>query len=398
MTITWIDDPEFECEGKTVFCRVDFNVPLDENLEIIDDSRILAVLPTIRLLLEKGAKLILASHLGRPKGKIKSTYSLEPVAVRLRNLLNNDVIFVEDCVGDGVKQLIRDLPANNILMLENTRFHSGEEKNERSFSKMIAKGIDIFVNDAFGAAHRAHSSTVGIVNFVSKCVGGLLMKREVEALDSVRVRPQKPFILILGGAKVSDKLELLTQLLNKADKIIIGGAMAYTFLKVLGQNIGASRVDEERLTAAKNILQKASENSVEIVLPIDHVVASEFSKETNIKIVSSDEFEPDEMGLDIGPKTISLFKDALGNAGTGFWNGPMGVFEWPNFSRGTFEMAKALAEFEGYSVVGGGDSLAAISQLGLKDRFSHVSTGGGASMEFLQGSKLVGLEALNFYG
>jgi len=398
MTINWIDDPSLDVEGKTVFCRVDFNVPLDDDQQIVDDSRIVATLPTINLLLDKGAKVVLASHLGRPKGKLKSALSLEPVAVRVQKLLNRDVIFVEDCVGDGVRRLAKDLPSKGVMVLENLRFHSGEEKNERNFSAMLAYGMDMYVNDAFGCAHRAHASTEGITHYLKECAGGLLMRQEVTCLDALRLRPQKPFILILGGAKVSDKLGILTNLLPKANKILIGGAMAYTFLRALGESVGASKIEQDRLMVAKGILSRAAQNDVEVILPVDHVVAKEFSSNAPVRVIDTGGFESDDIGLDIGPKTSEIFASAIPSDGTIFWNGTPGVYEWESCSRGTTAIGNAVAEFRGFSVAGGGDTVAALSRLGLKDKISYISTGGGASMEFLEGIKLPALKAIGYWG
>ncbi len=398
MAIGWVDDAALEWEGKRVFCRVDFNVPLTENGRILDDSRIVAALPTIRFLREKGAKIVLASHLGRPKGKPRPQMSLEPVAVRLHELIDQDIVFAEDCVGDGVRRLSMELPAGGILMLENLRFYSGEEKNDDSFARLLAQTADAYVDDAFGAAHRAHASIVGVPEHLRQHAGGMLLRQEVEALDRLRKNPKRPYVAILGGAKVSDKISLMVQLLQRVDKIIVGGAMANTFLKAKGENIGASRFEEDKLATAHNILQKAHTAGVEILLPIDHVVTTEFAASAQGRVAESNQIGESEMSLDIGPKTRTLFCGALPNDGTIFWNGPMGVFEWANFCAGTNAVAEAVAGSHAFTVAGGGDTIAALNGLKLLSHISHVSTGGGASLDFLQGAKLPGLAVLGYEG
>lgn len=392
--IQWIDDPSIELENQRVFCRVDFNVPMNDQGEIVDDSRIVAALPTIECLIEKKAKIILASHLGRPSGKARRSLSLEPVAERLRDLLVKDMVFVEDCMGDGVKRLITDLPAGGILMLENLRFHSGEEKNEESFSRVLAQNIDVYVDDAFGAVHRAHASTEGMTHFIKTRLGGLLMRREVQALQALIRAPKHPYVAILGGSKVSDKLGVITQLLTRVDKLIVGGAMAYTFLKSAGQNIGGSRFEEDRLPTAKSILAKAMQSGVELILPIDHVVVKTFDALAETHIVSH--LSDDDIAVDIGPASIKLFMENIPSSGTVFWNGPMGVFEWPSCVAGTRAIVDALSHSHAYTVAGGGDSLAALRQFGKADAVSHISTGGGASLEFIEGRKLPGLVAIGY--
>jgi len=396
MAITWIDDANVDVENKRVFCRVDFNVPVNDDGEVLDDSRIVAALPTLRYLLAHKAKIVLASHLGRPKGKFRKNLSLVKVAERLGELLAIEITFVEDCIGDGVRRLVQDMGPSQIVVLENLRFHSGEEKNDDSFARQLAQLMDIYVGDAFGAAHRAHASVAAITNFIPQKVGGLLMRQEVEALSQLLRSPKRPYIAVLGGAKVSDKLGIISKLLGRVDKLIIGGAMAYTFLKAKGIATGTSRVEEDRLAIAKSILERAAENKVEIFLPVDHIVVAEFSEESPTKVISSAEIPDGFMGVDIGPQTQKLFCDALYGAQTIFWNGPMGVFEWKSCFAGTKAVVSAIASQNCFKVAGGGDSISALSMLKCADRFSHVSTGGGASLEFLEGAKLPGLVALGY--
>lgn len=397
MAITWVDDPSFDVEKKRVFCRVDFNVPLTDDGKVADDERVRASLPTIKLLLDKGARLLLASHLGRPKGKPKKELSLEPVAAHLQGLLQREIIFTDDCVGDGVRRLASELPPGGVLVLENLRFHAGEEKNDEGFARQLAENADVYVNDAFGAAHRAHASTEGIARFCEKKAGGLLLRKEVEALFGLLKDPKRPFVAVLGGAKVSDKLGVLSKLMERTDKLLIGGAMAYTFLKAQGEDVGASRIEEDRLTIAKSILENAQKRGVELLLPTDHVVARAFEENAEHRVVEAGGFAEGEMGLDIGPKTRERFAEAMKGAGTIFWNGPMGVFEWEAFSKGTMAVCEAVAKSGAFTVVGGGDSVAAVNQAGLHDKISHVSTGGGASLELLEGQKLPGLVALGLH-
>ena len=396
MSIRWIDEPGLEVEGKRVLCRVDFNVPLAPDGSVADDERIRAALPTIQLLLDKGAKVMVASHLGRPKGKPKEGLSLEPVAVALQKLLSRDVIFSDDCVGDGVKKLVGQMDPGGIVVLENLRFHAGEEKNDEGFARQLAEFVDVYVNDAFGAAHRAHSSVDAVVRLVPEACGGLLLRKEVEALSNLLQQPARPYVAILGGAKVSDKLGVLSKLMDRVDKLLIGGAMAYTFLKAKGLNIGASRFEEDRLQIASSVLANAEKRGVELLLPEDHIVASEFAADATNRVVGVDGFEAEEMGLDIGPATQTAYAAALEGAGTIFWNGPMGVFEWSAFSEGTLSVMRSVAASNAYTVVGGGDSVAALNQGGMHNQISHVSTGGGASLEFLEGRALPGLVALGY--
>ncbi len=390
-----IDD--LDVKGKRVLVRVDFNVPLKEdeqgNLVVADDTRIREAMPTIRTLMQAGAKVILMSHLGRPKGQPDPKYSLAPVARRLEELLGVRVRFVSNIAGEAVRQAIHSMPEGGLLLLENTRFHAGETKNDPELARQLAELADVYVNDAFGSAHRAHASTEGVAHYVKQAAMGYLMKREVEYLSRLLENPEHPFVAILGGAKVSDKIGVIKNLLPRVDRLLIGGAMSYTFLKALGHNVGASRVEEDRLEEARQLYEEASGK---ILLPVDHVVAPEFSNEAPTQIVECD--IPDGlMGLDIGPKTIERYREEILQARTVVWNGPMGVFEMPNFAKGTFAIAEALAEATdqgALTVVGGGDSVAAITQAGYADRVSHVSTGGGAMLEFLEGKKLPGLVAL----
>jgi len=390
-----IDD--LDVKGKRVLVRVDFNVPLKEdeqgNLVVADDTRIREALPTIRALMQAGAKVILMSHLGRPKGQPDPKYSLAPVARRLEELLGVRVRFVSNIVGEAVRQAINSMPEGGVILLENTRFHPGETKNDPELARQLAELADVYVNDAFGSAHRAHASTEGVAHYVKQAAMGYLMKREVEYLGRLLENPEHPFVAILGGAKVSDKIGVIKNLLPRVDRLLIGGAMSYTFLKALGHNVGASRVEEDRLEEARQLYEKAQGK---ILLPVDHVVAPEFSNEAPAQVVEGD--IPDGlMGLDIGPKTIERYREEILQARTVVWNGPMGVFEMPNFAKGTFAIAEALAEATdrgALTVVGGGDSVAAITQAGYADRVSHVSTGGGAMLEFLEGKELPGLIAL----
>jgi phosphoglycerate kinase len=388
----WIDDGKIDFSNKRVFVRVDFNVPLDGGA-VSDDERVRAAIPTLKLLLDKGARLVLASHLGRPKGK-DTKNSLLPVAGVLQQHLGRDVIFADDCVGDGVKKMTHDLTPGQVLLLENLRFHGGEEKNDEGFARQLAANADVYVNDAFGAAHRAHASTAGMVPFVKESCGGLLLKREAETLYGLLRAPKKPFVAILGGAKVSDKMGVISKLLGKIDAIAIGGAMAYTFLKAQGVATGKSRVEEDRLENARAILDQAKKANVTVILPSDHVVATEFAETAPPKTV--DTIGADEMGLDIGPKTRATIARQLSGAGTVFWNGPMGVFEWKSFAAGTMDVCFSVANCGAYTVVGGGDSVAALNESGLHAKISHVSTGGGASLELLEGQKLPGLTAIGF--
>jgi len=393
-----------ELQHKHVFIRVDFNVPLSEDgSEITDDTRIRETLPTIEYALKHKAKVILASHLGRPQGKVNPKYSLRPVVDRLRNLLDHEigeafnVAFSPDCVGEIATEMSRQLESGQVLLLENLRFHAEEEANEPVFAKKLASLCEIYVNDAFGSAHRAHASTEGITHFVKQSAAGLLMEKELTYLGKALESPEKPFIAILGGAKVSDKIEVIDNLLGKVDALLIGGGMAYTFLKAQGQDVGKSLLEADKIETAKEALAKAKANGVRFLLPIDHILADKFAPDAPIQIFNGEgDFPADWMALDIGPKTIELFSDEIIGAKTIVWNGPMGVFEMPAFAAGTMNIAQAVADnATATSIVGGGDSVAAVKQAGIAHRITHISTGGGASLEFLEGKKLPGVEALS---
>jgi phosphoglycerate kinase len=382
--------------GKRVFIRVDFNVPLDAERRVTDDARIRAALPTIQHALRAKARVILASHLGRPKGKPedRQKLSLEPAAARLSELLKQDVILADDCVGDGVKKLVRDLREGQVLLLENLRFHPEEEKNDEEFAKELASVADVWVNDAFGTAHRAHASTAGMARFVKEKAAGFLIKKELDFLGKALGSPARPFVALVGGAKVSDKLKVLENLLAKADAVCIGGAMAYTFLKAQEVEVGRSLVEQDKLDLARQILERAAARKVDLLLPVDHVCGAE-PTETAQRVVVNDRAIPkDLMGLDIGPKTLDRYRQRILAAKTVFWNGPMGLFEQKPWAEGTFGVAKAMAESPAVTVVGGGDSAAAVEEAGLVDRMKHVSTGGGASLEFIEGRILPGIQVL----
>lgn len=386
---------DLDLPGKTVFLRVDFNVPLDEEGQIRDDTRIRAALPTLNYLLEQHAKVVAASHLGRPKGNFDPKLSMKPVAQRLSQLIADDVIFVPDVIGDGVDSQKNSLEERQVLVLENLRFYEGEKKNDLEFAKNLAKGIDYYINDAFGSCHRAHASIVGIPPHVKKSVAGLLVAEELEYLNRVVYSPQKPYTAILGGAKVSDKIPILENLLNKADNILIGGAMAYTFFSAQGYSVGRSLVEEDKRDLALQILNKAKENNTNFKLPLDHIVARAIAPGIETEILDDLPIPSDKMGLDIGPKTIQAYKAVIALAKTILWNGPMGVFEIEEFSRGTEEIAKAVADSSALSIVGGGDSIAAVAKAGVSDQISHISTGGGASLEYIANETLPGIEALS---
>lgn len=393
MTIKYID--ELPIAEKRTFIRVDFNVSLDDQGNIRDDTRIKAALPTIRYALEQKAKVILASHLGRPKGKPTPKYSMKPVAARLAELLGKvDVLMPEDCIGDAVKKLALEMQPGQVMLLENLRFHAEEEANDEQFSRQLASLAEVYVNDAFGTAHRAHASTAGMVPFVAAKGAGFLMKAEVEALSSLLNNPAKPFIAILGGAKVSDKIAVIENLMNICDKILIGGGMAFTFLAAQGISIGKSLVEEDKIHTARRILERAETRGISIMLPLDHVVAAACEATAATETTTGNSVPEGKMGLDIGPKTISEYSSEVMKAKTLFWNGPMGVFEMAPFANGTNRVALAVAESGAKSVVGGGDSVAAINKAGVASRIGHISTGGGASLEFVEGKKLPGIAAL----
>jgi phosphoglycerate kinase len=388
---------DLELHGKRLFMRVDFNVPLKDGV-VTDDTRIRETLPTLKLAIEKGGRLVLASHLGRPKGGPDPKCSLRPAAKKLEELLGKPVAFGSDCVGPGVEGQSKALRDGEVLVLENVRFHPEEEKNDQEFSKQLSALCDgLFVCDAFGSAHRAHASVVGITKFVQRAAAGLLMEKELAYLGKAVTNPGRPFVAILGGAKVSDKIEVVENLMKIADALLIGGGMAYTFLKSQGMPIGKSLVENDKLDLAKKILADAKASGRKLLLPVDHVTAPEFQADAPAKTGDVDGTPDDQMGLDIGSKTIAAYKAEIAKAKTIVWNGPMGVFEMPAFAKGTLEVAKAVAEATGAgatSIVGGGDSVAAVHQSGVADKISHISTGGGASLEFLGGRKLPGVEAL----
>jgi phosphoglycerate kinase len=388
---------DLDLAGKRVFIRVDFNVPL-ENGKVGDDTRIRASLPTIKFAIAHGATVILASHLGRPKGQVNPKYSLKPVATRVGELLGSTVAFASDCVGEPAKTAVEQVykPAGGgIVLLENLRFHPEEEKNDPGFAQQLAALTERYVNDAFGAAHRAHASVEAITRFVSQAAAGLLMEKELEYLGRVLTSPERPLVAILGGAKVSDKLEVIQNFLSRVDRLIIGGAMAYTFLKARGMPIGKSLVEDDKLDAAREIERKAKERHLQLGLPVDHVVTERLEAGAPHEILRTDDPSiGDRMGVDIGPETVHNYVAMLENAKTVVWNGPMGVFEIPEFATGTNSIARAVADVKGTTIVGGGDSIAAVNQAGIAQRITHISTGGGASLEFLGGRKLPGVEAL----
>jgi len=386
---------DLKVKGKTVFVRVDFNVPQDEAGNVRDDARIKASLPTLNYLLKQGAKLVLASHLGRPKG-FDPKASLKPVAEKLAELIGRKVILSPEVVGPEATRLKNSLKEGDILLLENVRFHPGETKNDPDLSRQLAEGIDVFVNDAFGSSHRAHSSVVGIAQFVKACAPGYLVRKEVESLSQALHDPVKPYVAILGGAKVSDKIGIIDNLLGKADDILIGGAMAYTFFKAQGQGVGRSLVEDDKLDLARSILDKARQKKVNFVLPVDHVLAASIDAPEAAKVADAFPLPEDLMAVDIGPKTVEQYTRIIAKAKTILWNGPMGVFEQKPFSAGTMKIAEAVAASGAVSIVGGGDSASAVKKAGVKDKITHVSTGGGASLEFLADETLPGLEALGW--
>lgn len=387
---------DLEFKGKKVLVRCDFNVPIDDEGNITDDTRIRSSLPTINYLLEQDAQVILMSHLGRPKGQPNKKYSLEPVAKRLSELLNKEVIFLQDdeVVSSTVKKRVEAMEDGDVALLENTRFRKEEEKNDEGFSKELASLGDLYVNDAFGTSHRAHASNVGVSTYLPSAVG-FLVEKEVSIMGKALEDPERPFIAILGGAKVSDKIGVIENLMNIVDTIIVGGGMAFTFLKVQGYEIGKSLLEEDKIDLAKELIEKTKEKNVKLMLPVDVVVAKEFKNDTEFKTLSIDSIPKDMMGLDIGEETIKLFSEEIKKAKTIVWNGPMGVFEMENFAKGTFSIAKAMAESEGITIVGGGDSASAVEKSGYSHKMTHISTGGGASLELLEGKVLPGIAAIS---
>ena len=385
---------DIDVQGKKVLVRVDFNVPLNENGEITDETRIRAALPTIQYLLDHGAKVILMSHLGRPKGEVKPEFSLAPVAKRLSEILNTKVIFAKDCIGKEAQDAVDSMEAGQVVLLENLRFHKEETANDPEFAKQLASLGDIFVLDAFGTAHRAHASTAGVADYLP-AVAGFLIGKELSIMGKALEDPARPFIAILGGAKVSDKIGVIENLLGKVDGLIIGGGMANTFVKAQGYEMGKSLVDDERLGLARDLMDQAKKKGIKIMLPSDFVVAKEFKADAETQIVAAENIPADAMALDIGPSTRIIFANEIKSANTVIWNGPMGVAEMPAFANGTKAIAEALADSSAITIIGGGDSAAAVKKLGYADKMSHISTGGGASLEFLEGKELPGVAALN---
>jgi phosphoglycerate kinase len=389
---------DVDVRGKKILTRVDFNVPQDDERRITDDTRISESLPTIESIVSRGGIPVLMSHLGRPNGKRNEKYSLNPVAERLADLTHKEVLFAPDCIGKEVEDLVRSAAPNQIILLENLRFHAGEEGNDSAFCKQLRMLGDVYCNDAFGTAHRAHSSTSGVAALFDTVCAGLLMLKELQYLGSALEKPQRPFISVLGGSKISGKIEVISSLLGKCDAILIGGGMMYTFLKAMGKEIGTSLVEEDRIDTAKTLLDSARALGVNLAVPADAVVADAFSNDAQTQIVDVDHIPQNWMGMDIGPSTVETYSSMIANAGTVVWNGPMGVFEMPNFSHGTRAIASAMAESTrkgAITIIGGGDSAAAISQFGLSTSVTHVSTGGGASLEYLEGKTLPGVAALN---
>ena len=389
-----------DCAGKRVFVRVDFNVPT-ANGEVTDDTRIVAAIPTIRYLLQKGARVVLASHLGRPKGGPEPKYSMKPVKVRLERLLRMDVAWADDCVGEAAEAASRALKDGEVLLLENLRFHTEEEKNVPAFAEALAKLGDCYVNDAFGTAHRAHASTEGVTKFLRPSVAGFLMQKELDYLGKALDQPKRPFVAVLGGSKISGKIDVITALLGKVDRLLIGGAMMFTFNKAKGLATGKSLVEDDRVEMAKAVLEQAAAKGVELVLPVDCIASTAPDGTAPGAPVKVDALSPDQVGVDIGPESVKLFASKLADAGTVVWNGPMGIFEVEAFAAGTMGVAKAISvlkEKGAVTVVGGGDSVAAVQQSGMAEKFSHLSTGGGASLEFLEGKVLPGVEALENEG
>ncbi len=385
---------DLDVKGERVLMRVDFNVPLGKDGRVVDDSRIRAALPSIRYAIDHGGALVLMSHLGRPDGKVVPSLSLKPVAGRLSELIGKDVTPLGDCVGPKVEEFVRNMKPGSIAMLENLRFHPEEEENDESFSKALASLGDVYVNDAFGAAHRAHASTAGVTRFIAQSAMGYLMREEVKYLGDLLASPRRPFVVILGGAKISTKIGVIQNLLRKADCMLIGGAMSYTLLKAEGVPVGSSLVEEGKLSLASELLRAAASEGRELMLPVDHLVAKKVAEGSETKLAGRDGIEEGWIGVDIGPRTVAVYGEKITAAGTVFWNGPMGVFEIAEFAKGTEAIALKIADAKAVSVVGGGDSVTAINKFGLGDRITHISTGGGASLEFLEGKELPGIAAL----
>ena len=385
---------DIDVKGKRVFCRVDFNVPLDDNNQITDDTRVRASMPTIRHIVNNGGKLILASHLGRPKNGPEAKFSLASVAPCLAEHLGKSVTMAPDCIGPDVARMIDQMKDGDVLLLENVRFHAGETKNDPAFAKALAENADLYVNNAFGTAHRAHASTEGVTHYLQPAAAGFLLEKEIKYLGQALAYPDHPFVAVVGGAKVSDKIAVIENLLDKVDTLIIGGGMAYTFLRAKNRPVGKSLVEEDKIELAKELLEKAAKNNVDLLLPEDHVVAAEFGPDAEHKICSDANFPAEWMALDIGPATIATYTGVLKNARMVVWNGPMGVFEFDAFAKGTIAIAETLAASRARSIVGGGDSVAAVMKAGVESKMTHISTGGGASLEFLEGKELPGITAL----
>lgn len=385
---------DIDFQDKRVLCRVDFNVPLDDKNQITDDTRVRASMPTIRHIINNGGRLILASHLGRPKNGPEAKFSLNSVAPSLSQLLGKSVKMATDCIGPDVTRMVNQMKAGDVLLLENVRFHAGETKNDPEFAKALAENADIYVNNAFGTAHRAHASTEGVTHYLQPAVAGFLLEKEIKYLGQALAYPDHPFAAVIGGAKVSDKIAVIESLIDKVDTLIIGGGMAYTFLRAEGRPTGKSLVEEDRIELAKELLQKAADKGLTLLLPQDHVVAAEFSPDAEHRVCSDADFPADWMALDIGPATIATYTEALRKARMVVWNGPMGVFEFDAFARGTMAVAETLAASKARSIVGGGDSVAAVKKAGVESKMTHISTGGGASLEFLEGKTLPGLASL----
>ncbi len=385
---------DLDVRGKRVLVRVDFNVPLDENGNITDDTRIKAALPTIKYLMDNGAKTILMSHLGRPKGNVVPELSLAPAATRLGELLGKDVSLAPDCVGDNVNAMVGRMEPGDVLMLENTRFHVGEEKNDPEFARQLAQLGDMYVNDAFGTCHRAHASTEGVARLLPQAAAGFLVQKELEAFGKALTDPDRPFVAVLGGAKISDKIPVVENLLDKVNTLIIGGGMAYTFLKAKGYEVGRSLLDEEKVDLTAELMKRAEQAGVELLLPTDTLIADRDAPDAETAIVPAAQIPADKMGMDIGPETAKTFGDVIRRARTVIWNGPMGRFEYDIFAEGTHKVAKAMADCNGTTIVGGGDSIAALEKMGLADKMTHISTGGGASLELLEGKELPGVSVL----